>query len=109
VSEPQIYLLVLAAGFGTYLIRLSFLLILGNREVSPVIRQALEYIPPAAFAALTLPAVLSPAGVVDLSLENLRLVAAVAAMLVGLWTRSITWVLASGLIALWALKYLFGH
>ena len=108
MSEAQIYLLILVAGLGTYLIRLSFLLILGNRAVSPRIEQLLEHIPPAAFAALTLPAIISPAGQIDLSLDNLRLFAAAAAMLIGLWTRSITWVLVSGMIALWALQYLAG-
>ncbi|KAA3627183.1 MAG: AzlD domain-containing protein [Proteobacteria bacterium] len=107
MNESYVYLLVIAGGIATYLIRISFLFLLGNRMASSALENVLRYIPAAVLAALTLPAILSPAGTIDLGADNLRLPAAVAAFAVGLKTRSILWVLASGMGTLWVLNFAF--
>ncbi len=106
MSDYPVLLVVLVGGLGTYLVRVSFLFILGNRVVSPLVENILRYIPPAAFAALAIPAVVRPEGVIALGPDNLKLLAAVVALVVGYRTRSVMWVLVSGMGSLWLLTWL---
>lgn len=107
MSEGQVYLLVAIGGAITLLIRVSFLFLLGNRVLSAAVEQFLRYIPAATFAALTVPVIVSPAGSIDISTGNLYLPAAVVAFVIGLATRSVLWVLASGMATLWLLGWVF--
>jgi branched-subunit amino acid transport protein len=108
MMDYALYSLVAAGALVTYLIRVSFLLAMGRGRVSPLVEEVLRYIPPAAFAALAVPAVLSPSGTLALGLDNLRLVAAVLALAAGMRTGSVMWTLATGMVALWALTILTG-
>ncbi len=108
MSDYPVILVVLLGGLGTYLVRISFLFILGNRMISPLVENVLRYIPPAAFAALAVPAVIRPEGVIDIGADNLKLVAAVVALAIGIRTRSVMWVLVSGMVSLWTLTWFFG-
>lgn len=108
MNEYVIYLLVVLGGLVTFAIRISFLFFLGRGRISPLLEDVLRYIPPAAFAALAVPAVLSPAGTINLGPDNLRLVAALAAVAVGIWTRNMVWMLVCGMAVLWTLTYLAG-
>jgi branched-subunit amino acid transport protein len=108
MSDYPVFWIVVLGGLGTYLIRVSFLFILGNRVVSPMISNVLRYIPPAAFAALVFPAILRPEGVLEIGIDNLRLLAALIALAIGLATRNVVWVLVSGMLSLWTLTYVFG-
>jgi branched-subunit amino acid transport protein len=103
VSNP---LVVAAIGVGTYLIRLSFIGILGTRRLPPVLERALEFIAPAVLAALVVPAVVRPEGTVDLSPDNLKLFAALAAAAVAWATRNVLATIATGLSMLWLLDWL---
>ncbi len=109
MNDYPVMLMVVLGGLGTYLIRISFLFILGNRMVSPMVENVLRYIPPAAFAALAVPAVIRPEGVVDIGPDNLKLVAAIVALAIGIRTRSVMWVLVSGMVSLWILTWFFGR
>lgn len=108
MSDYPFIWIVILGGLGTYLIRVSFLFVLGNRMVSPVVGTVLRYIPPAAFAALVFPAILRPEGVLEIGIDNLRLLAALIALAIGLATRNVTWVLVSGMVSLWTLTFVFG-
>ena len=103
-----VVLVVALGGALTYLIRLSFLFLLGSQAITPIVQDVLRYIPAAAFAAIVLPAVLVRDGAVEASWHNLPLLAAAAALAVGLKTRSVLPVLATGMITLWLLRYLVG-
>lgn len=65
-------------------------------------QQVLWMIPPAAFAALVLPAVLRPGG--EWSGFSPELVAAALAALVAWRTRSITWTIVVGMVAVMVLN-----
>ncbi len=97
-------LIVLGIGIGTYLSRLSFIGLLGDRQLPPALTRALEYIAPAVLAALVLPAIVRPEGQVDFGLDNLRLFAGLAAGLVAWRTRNVVLTTAVGLGLLWILQ-----
>jgi branched-subunit amino acid transport protein len=96
--------IVLSIGIGTYLARLSSIGLFGARRLPPALERALEYVAPAALAALVLPAVIRPEGVVDITPENLRLFAGVVAALVAWRTRNVLLTTAAGMGALWVLE-----
>jgi branched-subunit amino acid transport protein len=99
-------LVVVAIGIGTYLSRLSFIGALGDRRMPDTLSRALQYIAPAVLAALVLPAIVRPEGVVDLTAGNLRLFAGAAAAGVAWWTRNVALTTAAGLGTLWILQAL---
>ena len=97
-------LVVVAIGIGTYLIRLSFIGLVGDGELPVVLRRPLQFIAPAVLAALVVPAVLRPEGQVDVTLDNLRLPAALVAAAVAWRTRSVAATTVAGLGVLWLLQ-----
>lgn len=101
------WLIVLIVGVGTYLIRLSFIGILGHRDIPTYIERPLRLVAPAAIAAIAIPELVAPAGEVDISLDNLRLFAGMIAIVAAWKTRSIGWTIATGMTSLWLLDWLF--
>lgn len=55
-SAPTVWAIIVAMAVGTFALRISFLHWFGSRTISPEIRQALRFVPPAVLAALVLPA-----------------------------------------------------
>ena len=70
------------------------------------LRRALKYVPAAVLAALVFPALTHPAGVLDISLNNLRLLAGLGGALVAWKTRNVLWTLVTGMALLWILQAL---
>lgn len=101
------WLIVVLVGLGTYLTRLSFIGILGAKEIPTYIERPLRLVAPAAIAAIAIPELVAPADVVDISFDNLRLLAGLIAIVVAWRTRSIGWTIASGMTSLWLLDWLF--
>ncbi len=98
-------IVILAIGVGTYLERLSFIGIIGDREVPEWALIPLRYVAPAVFAALVVPAVLMQEG--DLVLAptaNPRALATVIALAVAWRTRSVAATITVGMGALWLLQ-----
>lgn len=97
--------IIVAIGAGSYLIRLSFIGILGTRTVPSWAQAPLRYVAPAVFAALVFPAVLLPEGTLEvMPRANPRLLAAVLAALTAWLTKSIGAAMVVGLAALWILQ-----
>ena len=72
--------MILVAGAGTYAMRASFLVVAHRMtSVPPAVTRVLRQIPPAALAAIILPALVRPEGRFDL-LQPRLLVGAVAAL-----------------------------
>ena len=93
------------AGAGTFLMRASFLLAAHKlADVPEGVRRVLRQIPPAALAALVVPAFLRPQG--DLDLWQPELAAGLLAALVCWRTKSIAATLAAGMVAVFALNQL---
>ncbi len=101
----SIWLLLLAMGAVTFLIRLSAIGLLGEAEIPPLVRRALRFVPPAVLSAIIFPELLRPDGAFDLSFGNLRLVAGLLAGLVAWRTKNVVLTIAVGMAALWLLQY----
>jgi branched-subunit amino acid transport protein len=99
-----IWLVMLAAGIITYLIRLSLIATVSRYAIPPRLRQALRFVPPAVLSAIISPELFRHAGYLDLSLGNERLLAGLAAVLVAWRTRSVVWTLLAGMAALYLFR-----
>ena len=92
---------IVLAGIGTYAMRTSFL-VFAHRlaDVPPSVQRLLRQIPPAALAAIVLPALLRPEGYLDL--WQPRLYAGILAAAVAWRTRNIavTLIVGVGLVML---------
>jgi branched-subunit amino acid transport protein len=100
------WLIVLLMGLVTYAIRLSLIGGLGRVNLPLLIRRALRFVPPAVLTAIIVPEVLLPAGEIDFSLSNARLLAGLMAALVAWRTKNVVLTVAAGMGALWALGFL---
>jgi branched-subunit amino acid transport protein len=96
---------IVISGAGTYAMRASFLGIAHRMAtVPPVLSRVLRQIPPAALAAIVLPALLRPEGRLDLLQP--RLLAGAVAALVAWRTRNVGLTLVVGMALLAALQRL---
>ena len=103
----NIWLVMLFGGLITFGMRFSFIYLFGRFEVPEMIRRALHYVPPAVLSAIIFPELFMPNGQLDLSLDNHRLLAGLAAMLAAWFTKNIFLTLLAGMIALAILQLFF--
>lgn len=95
--DVQVWLIILAAGVITYLIRLSFIVLLERIQVPEWFSRGLRYVPPAVLSAIILPELANWNGqAVDLSLSNPQMIAGAAAVLAAWRTRNVLITLAVG-------------
>lgn len=106
MSAASLWLLFLAIGLGTFSLRFSFIYLFGKITMPEWLRHALKYVPAAVLAALVFPALTHPAGTLDISLGNLRLLAGLGGAIVAWKTRNVLWTLATGMALLWFLQSL---
>lgn len=112
MTQTGLWLTLVGMGLITYGIRLSMILLLGRVELgegSAYQRQAgraLRFVPPAVLSAIIFPELLRPAGVLDISLDNLRLLAGIIAALVAWRTKNALLTIGAGMAALWILQSL---
>lgn len=100
------WLAVVIIGAGTFLTRLSFVGILGNRAMPVWAERPLKYVAPAVLAALVLPAVLLRDGDIDITpAGNPRFLAALAAGIVVFRFKSVSWAIVVGMATLWILQW----
>ncbi len=98
---PEAALVIALGGLATYLIRVSFLAFADRAtDLPPQVLTALRMIPPAALAALTVPAIARTSGQVDLL--SVRMLAGAVAAVVAWRTRNpiLTMVVGIGLLYL---------
>ena len=96
IDRPSFWIVTLALGAATYAIRLSFLAWSQERTFSPRVKQLLEFVPVTVLPALIAPVVVFP-DAMDGAFDPVRVVAALAALAVGLATRSVIAVIVIGL------------
>lgn len=95
------HLLIFAGmALATYFTRYAMIAALG-RELPPVLRRWLHYVPPAVLAALVAPAALAPEG--DLAFD-IRLGAVLVGGLVAWRTRNPFWTVLGGMVAFYLLR-----
>lgn len=102
------FAIVVAIGIGTYLIRLSFIGIVGDRAMPDWAMVPIRFVAPAVLAALAAPAVLLHDGALAVSPPtNPRALAAAVALLLAWKTKNVAVVIAAGMATVWALQAIF--
>lgn len=116
--------LVLVVGVATFAIRASFVYLFGRIDtVPPRLKRALQFVPPAVFAALVAPSLLVVDGAVDaapvavsladavsltdvsVSVGNERLLAGLVAAAVAWVTEDVFATIVVGMATLWVLRF----
>lgn len=100
-ETARIWIVILLLGIGTYLIRLSFLGLIGGRPLAPWLTRLLRYVPVAVMPGLVAPLVVWPHATGG-ALDAPRLAAAAAALAVGAWKRDALWAIGAGMVVLYA-------
>ncbi len=99
IDRPAFWIVTIALGAATYAIRLSFLAWSQSRTFSPRVKRLLDFVPVTVLPALIAPVIVFPAGSVD-AVDPARILAALVALGVGLWTKNVIAVILSGIGAL---------
>jgi len=87
-STAEIWLIIAVLALGTFMIRFSFLGLIGDRPMPGFVLKLLRYTAVTVIPALVAPLVLWPAANGG-EVEPARLLAALATVLAGLWSRSL--------------------
>lgn len=107
MTLPAIWTAIVVAGVGTFLIRYSFLGMVSDRtEIPPLLQTALTMVPAAVMAALVAPALLRRGGTIDVTPDNLRLIAGIVAGVAAWKAKSMLATIGVGMVALWLLQWL---
>ena len=106
-SAAEIWGIIAVMAVGTFLIRFSFLGMIGSRPMPDIVLRLLRYTPVAVLPGLVAPLVLWPAATGGQP-DAVRLVAAAVALAVGLWTRQVIFAILAGFATLYAGLFLTG-
>ena len=99
----NVWLIMIALAVGTFLIRVSFILLLSNREIHPRVSRALRLVPASVLSALVVPQILTRDHSLLISFANPQLLAGVVAAVVAWRTKNVLLTILSGMIVLWVL------
>ena len=100
IDTDSIWTIIAVLGIGTFLIRFSFLGLIGAKQLPGWVLRHLRYTAVAVLPGLVAPLVLWPAAT-DGALDPPRLVAAMVTVAVGLWRRNVLAGMIAGLLALY--------
>ena len=100
----SLWWVMIICGLATFAIRATFIILIGQREIPPLLRRALYFIPPAVLTAIILPELVLPRGSLDLSPTNPNLLAGLVAVLVAWRTRSVLLTIVIGMAVFWLLQ-----
>jgi branched-subunit amino acid transport protein len=104
MSTSTLWLTVVGAGVVTFVLRLSFIALLGRVEVPAFLEKALRFVPAAVLMAVVIPLLLYQNGVPEISLGNERLLAGLVAAAICWRTRNVPLTLVGGMATLWTLQ-----
>jgi branched-subunit amino acid transport protein len=105
MDDLWLWLTVLAMGLVTFAIRIAPIVLLERVALPPLLLRALRYVPAAVLSAIVAPELLRPAGALDLSLGNARLLAGLLAIVIAWRTRNVLLTIATGMAALWLVQW----
>ncbi len=107
IAHPTIWLVILALGIGTFLLRFSFLGLLGDRPLPGWAARLLRFTPVAVFPAIIAPLVVHPAATGG-ALDPARLCAAIVALTLAVTLRSVVASIAGGAATLYLMLWMLG-
>ena len=98
--------LIIYCGLITFFTRFSMIAILKKEMFNDRIREILSFVPSAIFPAIIFPAIfLDSFGTIQLE-DNPKILAAIIAMLVGIFSRSILATIFAGLASYWTIIFI---
>jgi branched-subunit amino acid transport protein len=100
------WFVIVGAGLVTFLTRASFIVFADPQKFPHAFRVALAFVPAAVLAAIVVPGLAMPDGVLALTPANTRLVAGLVALAVATRVRSPLVCILAGMAALWGLQAL---
>jgi branched-subunit amino acid transport protein len=98
--------LIAGMAIVTFATRYPVLALLSRRTMPEGVFRALKYVPPAVLSAIIFPAVLLPAGQLEISLDNAPLFASLIAAFVSWRTRNLLLTILIGMASLWFWRWL---
>ena len=102
----NIWLVMFFGGLITFGMRFSLIFLFGRFEVPATMRRALHYVPPAVLSAIIFPELLVRDGLLNISLDNNRLLAGLVAILVAWYSKNTFLTIIAGMLALFLLQIL---
>ncbi|BCR04326.1 membrane protein [Desulfuromonas versatilis] len=102
LDSSTLWLTMAGIGAGTFLIRFSFIWLLGRGQVRPAVQRVLRFVPASVLSALILPSFVLPQHAA-FSLGNERMWAGLIAAIVAWRTRNVLLTIGAGMAALWVL------
>ncbi|MEP2782167.1 MAG: AzlD domain-containing protein [Pseudoruegeria sp.] len=106
-TTAQIWVIIILMGVGSFLVRFSFLGLIGDKELPAWILRVLRYTPVAVLPALVAPLVMWPTAT-DGTPDPARLLAAVATFSAGYLSKNVFVAIFCGATTLYTMLYLFG-
>ncbi len=97
--------LIIYCGLITYLTRFSMIALIKKEMFNDRVRQVLSYVPSAIFPAIIFPAIFLDSSGSILIENNPKILAALIATLIGIFSRSIIATIFSGLASYWFLIF----
>lgn len=106
-NSLTIWIVIVGLGIGTFLIRFSFLGLIGGGELPDWVLRHLRYVAVAVMPALVTPLVVWPAANGG-EPEASRLLAALAVFIIGIRFNNVIGAIAAGMLTLYGVQYLIG-
>ena len=106
-TDTEVWIVIALLALGTFAIRFSFLGLIGNREMPPIVLRLLRYTPVAVIPGMVAPLVIWPAATGGIT-DPVRLLAAAAALSVAYATRKVIWGMAAGAFVFYAGLWISG-
>ncbi len=106
-TDGQVWFIIIVLGIGTFLIRFSFLGLIGDREMPAWVLRHLRYTPVAILPGLVAPLVLWPQATGG-DPDPARLAAAAVTVLVGYFFTVVTRAMLAGALTLYAMQSFLG-
>ncbi|MDU8943514.1 AzlD domain-containing protein [Ovoidimarina sediminis] len=107
-STAEIWLVIGLLAAGTFAIRFSFLGLIGDRDLPPVVLRLLRYTPVAILPGLAMPLVLAAPESAGWTADPLRLGAAAATLMAGWLTKNMLAAIGAGAFVFYGLGAVFG-
>ncbi|MDY6819108.1 MAG: AzlD domain-containing protein [Halobacteriales archaeon] len=104
LSDGLLWLIIVVIGIATFMLRLSFIALVGRFETVPAwLDRSLRYVPAAVLSALVWPSILQIDATLAVGADTPRLLAAGAAILVAWYTENVLATIVVGMGTLWLL------
>lgn len=107
IETAKLWTVIIGLGIGSFTLRYFFLGVVGDRPIPEWILRHLRYTAVAIIPALVTPLAIMPKAT-DGAFDPPRFSAAIVALLVGYFTKSVLWAMLSGAATLYLLLYLLG-